>query len=156
MSDPLGADALVALLRELEHTRVAAARFLISEPLNRPSRGEDELSEELRELIAILRSLRSVMLENPAGARSVVQLLVQEGKRFAETEEGRAWQRSLLGSPPFERLREVWGGVSLGVFDDPDDTEPVPTAWLDLLSDMTTSADAASALTRAMRPGGLG
>jgi hypothetical protein len=156
MSDHSGisVEALTSLVKELEKAKRAATRLMISSSLDTEPPGP-HVSNEVSELAEFLKEARLAILENPAGARSIVRLLVAEGQRYATTEAGADWQRRLLASEELEHLREMWEAVSLSIVDDLTDDQPVPTAWLDLIRDVAASRSSMDALIDVMRPGGL-
>ncbi len=148
------AESLAELLHELEKAKNAVTRALFSPPFGTPP-PEGDASENVEELATLMRQARMAMLQNPAGTRTVVRLLIEEGRRFAETDEGAAWQQRLLASDELEPLRDMWEAISLSVFDDLEDEQEVPKAWLDLVTDVATNSTSMEALIEAMRPEGL-
>ena len=59
------------------------------------------------------------MLGNPAAARGLHDLLVAEGRRYADTPAGAQLRDALIASEAVENLRRVWETVSLNVLDGP-------------------------------------
>jgi hypothetical protein len=76
-------------------------------------------------LTTLLSSLRDAMLRHPIAVQGAFAALVAEGKRFAETDEGRALKDRLARSDLLERLRIVWDSVTMTSFvEQPCDTLP--------------------------------
>lgn len=147
-------ESLTELLHELEKARLAVTGVLFSSSLGARD-VPPESGEEVRELASLLRRARMAMLQSPAGARAVVGLLVDEGRKYADTEEGAEWQQRLLASQELEPLRDMWEAISLSVYDDLNEDADIPTAWLDLVSDVAASSSSMEALIKAMRPEGV-
>ncbi len=142
------------MVAELERIRNVVTRMAMDGPQSVRPEPPSDLSAEERELRDVLAQTRLAMLQSPTGARSLVQFLVAEGRRFAETDEGAAWHAAIVGAPETERLRQIWEAVSLNVLDDIDEDTEVPTAWLDVLDDLI-SARGVDDLIDSLRPEGL-
>lgn len=156
MNEPTGleAETLISLVEELERAKRAATRLMFSTSLDTEPPGPD-VGQDVRALTELLKQARMAILEGPAGARSIVKLLVAEGQRYSETDEGSEWQRRLLSSEELEHLREIWEAMSLSIFDDLEDDQPIPSAWLELIGDVVMSRSSMDSLIESMRPGGL-
>lgn len=155
------AASLGQLLAEIERLRSSATRLLIDSMADsrRPERGDvspgRDVSPEVEELADLLRSARAAMLKDPVGARALVAFLAAEGRRYAETPTGAMWRDALLASPYLDHLRDLWESVSLDIFDHVDEEDLVPTAWVDMLSDVLNSRPDIEALLAALRPHGF-
>lgn len=157
MSDagfPLHGPAFGSMVAELERIRNLVTRMAVESPGSERRDPPPDLSPEELELRDMLASARVAMLQSPTGARSLVNFLVAEGRRFADTEEGAAWHATIVAAPQTERLRQLWEAVSLNVLDDIDEDADVPTAWLDVLDDLVR-ARGVDDLIDALRPEGL-
>ncbi|MEM7152798.1 MAG: hypothetical protein AAF799_08145 [Myxococcota bacterium] len=86
-------------------------------------RGDDELA-------SLLRRFQMLLLEHPVAAQRLFGAFVAEGRRFAETEEGRAWQNRLQSSELVHRARVAWDVVTLRMLE-PDPDAVLPSALLD-------------------------
>ena len=152
-----GADPRVLglLVAELEQLRNAAMRAFGPSPLlDAPSQLPDDMSDDERRLVEILHRVRRAVIEQPALAHAITSFLVGEGRRFAETDEGRRWLDALRDAPEVERLRRIWEATTLNVLDDAHDERGIPPAWVDLLTDLT-AAGAVDGIVTALRPRGL-
>ena len=143
------------LVAELEQLRTAAMRAVGPSPLvDRPPELPGDLSADERELVEILHRARRAVIEQPALAHAITSFLVGEGRRFAETDEGRRWLDALRDAPEVERLRRIWEATTLNVLDDHHDERGVPPAWVDLLTDLTATGSV-DGIVSALRPQGL-
>ena len=80
-----------------------------------------------RSVFDLLFGARRAVLGNPAAARGLHDLLVAEGRRYAETPAGAQLRDALISSEAVENLRRVWETVSLNVLDGPQrPTRPRP------------------------------
>lgn len=133
-------NSLAQMLAEIERLRGVANQMLLESihGANLPPR-PDDLPPEISDLANVMERARLAMLQNPAGARALVKVLIAEGRRYVETPQGQVWESHINASPHLRYLRDLWEAVSLDLLDDIDETDPVPTAWIDLLSDALTS-----------------
>lgn len=143
------------LVAELERLREAAMRaagpaLVVDAQAQLP----DDLSDDERRLVEILRRARRAVIDQPALAHALTSFLVGEGRRYAETEEGERWLEALRDAPELERLRRIWEATTLNLLDDQHDHGGVPEAWVDLLADLTATGRA-DGLVNALRPPGL-
>src|SRR3954447_25717690 len=116
MSSPTP-EALLALLVELDRIRALTAELLDrSVPGLLPAPPEDVSGGE-REVYEVLIGVRRAVLGNPAAARAVYDLLVAEGRRYAETPAGAALRDALVASEAVDALHRIWETVSLNVLD---------------------------------------
>jgi hypothetical protein len=103
-----------------------------SEPEPAPAPAEGPESPALLELLALLEQARVFLLRHPIASQAMFTALVAEGRRYASTEQGAAWARSLAASPAMLRAREVWEATSLNLLTaDPD--ARVPSTWVEAL-----------------------
>ena len=143
------------LVAELERLRTAAMRAVGPSPLvDRPPALPDDLTADERRLVEILHRARRAVVEQPALAHAITSFLVGEGRRYAETDEGRRWLDALRDAPEVERLRRIWEATTLNVLDDQHLERGVPPAWVDLITDLTATGRVESIVT-ALRPEGL-
>ena len=77
-------------------------------------------------MFELLLGVRRAVLGNPAAARGVHDLLVAEGRRYAETPAGAELRDALAASEAVENLRRVWETLSLNVLDGPARAERGP------------------------------
>ena len=52
--------------------------------------------EDSRPPAQIFLDAQHLLIENPQAARAIIQAFIAEGRRFAQTEDGQAWQ-DILG-----------------------------------------------------------
>jgi hypothetical protein len=149
-SDPRLLGLLVAELEELRH---AALRALGPVAPTAPPPLPDDLSEDERQLVDVLHRARRAVVEQPALAQAITSFLVGEGRRFAETDEGRRWLDALRDAPEVERLRRIWEATTLNLLDD-HTAGGVPPAWVDLLADLAATGRV-DGVVAALRPRGL-
>jgi hypothetical protein len=97
-------------------------------------RPESELLSDF--LLAGQRTL----MKHPQAARALTVSLMQEGRRFAQTEEGQRWLRDLAGSELVQRALLIWEayGMDLLVSAEPAIT---PSSWLDMLMSAVANPD---------------
>ena len=79
----------------------------------------DEAAGTERTVYDLLLGARRAVLGNPAAARGLHDLLVAEGRRYADTPDGAQLRDALVASEAVENLRRVWETVSLNVLDGP-------------------------------------
>jgi hypothetical protein len=87
---------------------------------------------ENAEAVALLQLVQRAVFEHPIAAQAAFAALVAEGRAFAKTAEGAAWQERLLGSALLEKAEALWEGVTLNVLEENADTL-VPSRILDVL-----------------------
>lgn len=102
-------------------------------------------------LLALLQELQLVLLRHPVAARAAFGALAAEGRRFAETAEGRVWAARLVGSPALGRARLVWEAAAAGVPEDPTGTA-LPSAWLDAFVEAAARPGVEGLLARLLDP----
>lgn len=147
-------EELVAALAELERIREAVldlvehrAPQLLPEP--------PEAAGTERTMYELLLGVRRAVLGNPAGARSLHDVLVAQGHRYAETPDGERLRDALASSEAVENLRLVWETVSLNVLDGPAGPGCAPDAWATLLADTVVGHGLDDAILSRFRPEGF-
>lgn len=83
-------------------------------------------------LARLLRQGQQLLLRHPQGAATLVRALVAEGRRFAKTEEGRAWQEQLAGSDLIKKGHLIWQAYGLDTLA-PEASGALPSKWLEML-----------------------
>jgi hypothetical protein len=81
--------------------------------------------------VTLLREAQAVLVKYPIAAQAAFAALVREGRRFAATEEGRAWKSRLAGSPLVARARTLFEGLAGGLLDEHGGA--LPSAYVDAL-----------------------
>jgi hypothetical protein len=97
-------------------------------------------------LIRILRFIQRLFVQNPRAVGAIVQAIVAEGYRFAESPDGQRWKGSLTRSELIQRGRLIWESYGFGSL---LDTGPalVPSDWLELIVNGLMNADLETVLT---------
>jgi hypothetical protein len=79
-----------------------------------------------------LRALQEAILLHPAAAQALFFALVQEGRRYAETDEGSALRERLRRSELIANARSMFDAVTVRALEDNPDTV-IPSAILEAL-----------------------
>ena len=148
-------EALLAMLAELDRIRALTVELIEGGvPGLLPVPPGDGSGAE-RGVYELLLGLRRAVFGIPAAARAVHDLLVAQGRRYAETEAGAALRDALVTSAAVDHLRRVWETVSLNVLDGPAPPSMVPDAWAELLADAIAGSAIDDAVLGRLRPEGL-
>lgn len=108
----------------------------------------DEPDDELSRL---LFELRWLVIKHPVAAQAAYRALVAEGRRFAQTDEGRAWRERLERSELVRRGTALFELGTLGMLD--GDTDRVlPTQLVDAFARAAARRDLEEALARRLEP----
>jgi hypothetical protein len=148
-------EVLIGMLAELERIRGltldlverTAPRLLPAPPA--------ETAGAERTVFELLVGARRAVLGNPVAARSVHDLLVAEGRRFADTPAGAELRDALVASDAVENLRRVWETLSLNVLDGPASSNAAPDAWAELLADAIIGHGLDDSVLARFRPEGF-
>lgn len=114
---------------------MSAVEFLLEEP-------DDELGR-------LLYELRWLVLKHPIAARAAYRALLAEGRRFAETDEGRVWRERLRRSELIRRGTAVFELGTLGAL---DSDSVLPTQLIDAFARAAVREDLEEALARRSEP----
>jgi hypothetical protein len=148
-------EALIGMLAELERIRELTLDLIDQEaPQLRPAPPIEARGTE-RTAFDLLLGARRAVLGNPAAARRVHDLLVAEGRRYANTPRGARLRDALVTSEAVENLRRVWEMVSLNVLDGPAAPNAAPDAWADLLADTVIGHGLDDSVLAHLRPEGF-
>lgn len=152
MNDP---EVLIAMLADLERIRELTLDLVERDAprLLPPPPQESEGAE--RTAFDLLVGVRRAVLGSPAAARGVHDLLVAEGRRYAQTPAGAQLRDALIGSDAVENLRRIWETVSLNVLDGPVASNSVPNAWAELLTDAVIGHGLDDTVLARLRPEGF-
>jgi hypothetical protein len=74
-----------------------------------------------------------LILKHPMAAQAAYQALVAEGRRFAQTDEGKQWRCRLEASEAVRRARSLWEAATLNVLD-ADCEVPLPGQLIELVA----------------------
>jgi hypothetical protein len=147
-------EELVAMLAELERIRETTLDLVERQaPQLLPAPPEDAGAERL--IYELLIGIRRTVLGNPAAARSLHDLLVAQGHRYAETPDGAQLRDALASSDAVENLRLVWETITLNVLDGPSAPGRAPDAWAALLADTVVAQGLDDAILSRFRPEGF-
>ena len=148
-------EVLVGMLAELERIRELTLDLVErSAPQLVPAPSADAEGAE-RTLFELLLGARRAVLGNPVAARGVHDLLVAEGRRFADTPAGAELREALVASDAVENLRRVWETLSLNVLDGPASSNAAPDAWAELLADAIIGHGLDDSVLAQFRPEGF-
>ncbi|GAB5894715.1 hypothetical protein [Mycolicibacterium mageritense] len=148
-------EILVGMLAELERIRQLTLDLVERQAPRLLPAPPDEAADAERAMFDLLMGARRAVLGNPAGARGVHDLLVAEGRRYAQTPEGERLRDALVASEAVENLRRVWETVSLNVLDGPASPDAVPTGWAELLADAVIGHGLDDTVLAHLRPEGF-
>ena len=148
-------EQLMGMLAELERIRELTLDLVErNAPRLLPPPPDDSEGPE-RSMFDLLIGARRAVLGNPAGARNLHDMLVAEGRRYADTPEGAELRDALINSEAVENLRRVWETVSLNVLDGPAAPNTAPTAWADLVADAVIGHGLDDSILGRLRPEGF-
>jgi hypothetical protein len=148
-------EALIGMLAELERIRELTLDLVEQQAPGLVPAPPDEAAGTERTVFDLLLGARRAVLGNPAAARSVHDLLVAEGRRYANTPRGARLRDALVASEAVENLRRVWEMVSLNVLDGPAEPNAAPDAWADLLADVVIGQGLDDSILARLRPEGF-
>lgn len=146
---------LAGMLAELERIRELTLDLIEREtPQLHPPAPEQTDGTE-RAVLDLLLGARRAVLGNPAAARRLHELLVAEGRRYADTPRGARLRDGLVASEAVENLRRVWEMLSLNVLDGPAAPNAAPDAWADLIADAVIGHGLDDSVLARLRPEGF-
>lgn len=108
------------------------------------------ISDQSESILELLRELQRAVLVHPEAARATFSALVEEGRAFAQTEQGRRWQERVLGSELLERALIVWQNATLWLGEQ-DHDGATPSAVIDALAAAARSPERDLLLERLFR-----
>jgi hypothetical protein len=82
--------------------------------------------------LQVLRRLQAIVLKHPVAAKAAFGALIAEGRAFAQTPEGKAWQDKLAASELLHRARLLFDFPGLSMLER-DSPEVLPSAYLDTI-----------------------
>jgi hypothetical protein len=145
-------EVLIGMLAELERIRELTLDLVEQQTPRLVPAPPDEADGKERTVFDLLLGVRRAVLGNPAAARSVHDILVAEGRRYANTPRGARLRDALAASEAVENLRRVWEMVSLNVLDGPAAPNSAPDAWADLLADAVIGHGLEDSILARLRP----
>jgi plasmid stabilization system protein ParE len=148
-------EVLIGMLAELERIRELTLDLVEqTAPRLLPAPPDDTAGGE-KTAYELLLGARRAVLGNPAAARGLHDLLVAEGRRYADTPEGARLRDGLIASDAVENLRRVWETLSLNVLDGPAAPKAAPAAWAELLADTVIGHGLDDSILGRLRPEGF-
>jgi hypothetical protein len=84
-------------------------------------------------IVALLRDVQRALLVHPEAGQALFARLAQEGRMFAQTEEGRRWRERIEGSALLERAVLVWQNAAMWMTDEAADGA-APSALIDAVA----------------------
>jgi hypothetical protein len=148
-------EILVGMLAELERIRELTLELVEQTAPQLLPTPPDESAGAERTAFELLLGARRAVLGNPAAARGLHDLLVAEGRRYANTAEGARLRDALIASEAVENLRRVWETISLNVLDGPASPDAAPDAWAELLADAIVGHGLDDSVLARLRPEGF-
>jgi hypothetical protein len=148
-------EALLGMLAELERIRELTLNLIERDGPKLHPAPPDEASGTERTVFDLLLGARRAVLGNPAAARGLHDLLVAEGRRYADTPRGARLRDALAASEAVENLRRVWEMVSLNVLGGPAAAGSGADAWADLLTDAVVGNGLDDSILARLRPEGF-
>lgn len=111
-------------------------------PAPKPGDGMDLPTIELREteqgILRVLRSIQTTLITHPVAGQAAFNALLQEGRNFAKTEEGRALKTKIERSELLHRARLIFDFSTLSMLEE-DPPEIMPSAYIDVLFMLASS-----------------
>lgn len=100
----------------------------------------DVVGEEEQAVADVVAEGQRFLFKHPVAAQALYRSLVAEGRRFAETDEGRAWRARLEASPAIRRLRPLWEAATFNVLEARGDSL-LPSQLIELVAQALSHAD---------------
>jgi hypothetical protein len=97
--------------------------------------------------VDIVHQLQRALLMHPVASQAAFAALVAEGRRFAETEEGRQWRDRLARSALLRDVRLVFDLSTLGLLEETAGAT-LPSSYLDALFMIASSGDTDAVLNQ--------
>lgn len=148
-------ETLAGMLAELERIRELTLDLIERDAPRLLPTPPDESTGHDRAVFDLLIGARRAVLGSPTAARHVHDLLIAEGRRYADTPDGARLRDGLIASEAVENLRRVWETVSLNVLDGPAAPRSAPAAWAELLADAIVGHGIDDAVLARLRPEGF-
>ncbi len=146
---------MAGMLAELERVRELTLDLIERETPHLQPAPPHEADATERAMFDLLMRARRAVLGNPGAARRLHDLLVAEGRRYADTPRGGRLRDGLAASESVENLRRVWEMVSLNALGGPAAPSGTPDAWADLLVDALVGQGLDESTLARLRPEGF-
>lgn len=111
-----------------------------------PSLPHLTLREENEQLSDFLLASQRFLMKHPQASREVIAGLLEEGRQFARTPEGKAWMEALTHSELVKRSLMIWEAYGLDLL---LQTQPsvTPSTWLEMIVAAMANPDLESILS---------
>jgi hypothetical protein len=103
-------------------------------------------------IVDLLRELQRAVLVHPEASRALFEAFVAEGRMFAQTTDGKRWEKRLLESELLERALLVWQSATLWVTEEPG-SGATPSALIDAMAAAARSPERDLMLEQLFRGG---
>jgi hypothetical protein len=120
---------------------------MVSHP-HEPALPRIELQDPTSLEVDLLHQLQRVLLLHPVACQAAFTALVAEGRRFASTEDGRAWRDRLVGSALLREVRLAFDLSTLGLLEE-EAGAALPSNYLDALFMIASGGDTDGVLNQA-------
>lgn len=90
------------------------------------------MTKEQDQLSDFLLASQRLLMKHPQASRELVVAFLEEGRQYAQTEEGRQWMDLLAQTELVKRLLMVWEAYGLDLL---LETRPTltPSSWLEMI-----------------------
>jgi hypothetical protein len=104
------------------------------------------LREENEQLSDFLLASQRFLMKHPQASREVISGFLEEGRRFAQTPEGKTWMEALAHSELVKRALMIWEAYGLDLL---LETRPAvtPSTWLEMIVAAMANPDLESILS---------
>jgi hypothetical protein len=106
-----------------------------------------ELRDPTHLEVDLVHQLQRALLTHPVACQAAFTALMAEGRRFAETNEGRAWRDRLVGSGLLQQVRLVFDLTTLSLLEE-GTSAGLPSSYLDALFMIASSGDTDAVLNK--------
>lgn len=151
----MNAEDFIGMLAELERIREATLDLVESRAPQLLPAPPEHADGQSAAVLDLLIGARRAVLGNPAAARRIHDMLVNEGMRYAQTAAGAQLRDRLAASDAVENLRRVWETISLNVLDGPAEPNAAPAAWAEILADAIVGQGLDDSILTRLRPEGF-
>jgi hypothetical protein len=100
----------------------------------------DDGPPESSAMTDVIGLVQRALFKYPAAVQAAFASLLAEGRRFAQTEEGKQWCARLEASAAIARGRLLWEAMTFNALE-PEPTEALPSALLDIVAQAISRVD---------------
>lgn len=102
--------------------------------------------QENDELSDFLLASQRMLMKHPQASRELIEALLEEGRQYAQTAEGKAWMEALAKTELVKRALLVWEAYGLDLLLEARSTV-TPSTWLEMLVAAISNPDLESILS---------